>query len=73
MNLMRLIILLLVVWIAMRMLRRLTARPAAPEPARHGTVQAEDTVRCVRCGLYLPRSEALTEGDRYFCCPEHRS
>ena len=29
-------------------------------------------VSCAKCGLHVPRSEALTEGDRYFCCEEHR-
>jgi uncharacterized protein len=29
-------------------------------------------VSCATCGLHLPRQEALSLGDRYFCCEEHR-
>jgi len=29
-------------------------------------------VSCATCGLHLPRQEALPQGDRYFCCEEHR-
>lgn len=29
------------------------------------------TVRCAHCGLFLPKSQAWTERDRYFCCQAH--
>lgn len=29
-------------------------------------------VSCAVCGLHLPRQEALTAGDRHYCCDEHR-
>jgi len=29
-------------------------------------------VSCAKCGLHVPRHEALPLGDRYFCCEEHR-
>jgi len=29
-------------------------------------------VSCATCGLHVPREEALTQDDRYFCCEEHR-
>jgi uncharacterized protein len=32
----------------------------------------EQMVSCGHCGVYLPQSEAVREGDRYFCCNEHR-
>ncbi|MFH1604157.1 MAG: PP0621 family protein [Pseudomonadota bacterium] len=32
----------------------------------------ERMVRCSHCGLYLPQREAVVEGDRFFCCVEHR-
>jgi len=31
----------------------------------------EDTVNCVHCGVYLPKSEAIRQQDKYFCCQEH--
>jgi uncharacterized protein len=29
-------------------------------------------VRCAQCGLHLPEGEAIREGQRFFCSPEHR-
>ncbi len=34
---------------------------------------AEPMVRCEVCGLNVPKSEALTFGERSFCCEEHRT
>ncbi|WP_292921156.1 PP0621 family protein [Nitrosomonas sp.] len=31
----------------------------------------EDTVSCVHCGVYLPKSEAINYQNKYFCCQEH--
>ena len=54
------------VWWLARGFRRKGAAKDAPEPA------PEQMVTCSHCGLYLPRSEAIGEGDRFFCCTEHR-
>lgn len=32
----------------------------------------EQMVHCEHCGLYLPKSEAIGDGGRYFCSAEHR-
>jgi uncharacterized protein len=29
-------------------------------------------VSCATCGLHVPRNEALTQDDRFYCCEEHR-
>lgn len=29
-------------------------------------------VRCAQCGVHLPRSESLMNGDLFYCTPEHR-
>jgi len=39
-------------------------RPPPPAP--------QDMVACARCGVHLPRSEALTHGSRTYCCAEHQ-
>lgn len=39
-----------------------TAGPGAPQAM----------VSCAKCGLHVPRHEALPLGERYFCCEEHR-
>lgn len=62
------LILIFLVLLALRMInvrnariRRTAARDAAPKPA------AEPMVRCVRCGVYLPRAEAKTLSSGYAC------
>ncbi len=32
----------------------------------------EDMVRCAKCGVNLPRSEALLSQGKTYCCDEHR-
>lgn len=34
--------------------------------------QSEDLVKCARCGSYVPKSEAFSDGKDYFCSREHR-
>jgi uncharacterized protein len=61
-----LLILALVVYLAIKAAFR-------PRPRRGGGASAaEDMVACERCGVNLPRSEALAWRGRYFCCEEHR-
>jgi len=30
-------------------------------------------VRCNHCGLFFPESEAIKNGEVYYCCEEHQS
>ncbi|OGA33741.1 MAG: hypothetical protein A3F75_13995 [Betaproteobacteria bacterium RIFCSPLOWO2_12_FULL_64_23] len=65
-KLLLLILAVLAVWWLAKGFRRKDAARDAPEAA------AEKMVTCGHCGLYLPQSEAIGEGDRFFCCAEHR-
>jgi uncharacterized protein len=40
-------------------------------PQQDKTV-AEDMVRCVHCGVHLPKGESILAGGHFFCCAEHR-
>lgn len=42
-------------------------RPMPPQNAA-----PEDMVRCVECGVHLPRSESIMSQGEFFCCDEHR-
>lgn len=33
---------------------------------------SEDMVRCIQCGVHLPKSESIFSGGEYFCCDAHR-
>lgn len=48
-------------------------RPSAPPPpARPPLPPPQDMVACQRCGLHLPRSEAVASGQHHYCCAEHQ-
>jgi len=32
----------------------------------------EDMVRCVQCGVHLPRSESRDSGGKFYCSAEHQ-
>lgn len=34
--------------------------------------QAEDMVRCVHCGVHLPKHESIPAGGEYYCSEVHR-
>jgi uncharacterized protein len=34
--------------------------------------QAEDMVRCVYCGVHIPKSESIMADGKYYCCDAHR-
>ena len=58
-------------WWLIKRLRGKDAAEDAPDSAAHGPAP-EQMVTCNHCGLYLPRNEAIVEGDKFFCCAEHR-
>ncbi|MDH4114613.1 MAG: PP0621 family protein [Burkholderiaceae bacterium] len=65
------LVLAAVVYLAWRSMRRRDAGGSARgRDARPPAPQA--MVSCATCGLHVPRQEALTLGDRFFCCEEHR-
>ena len=68
------VVLSLLVWLAWRILvivrrrsqaQRSRSLPEAPEVT-------EPVVRCDRCGVHVPRSEAIEEGGRHYCSESHR-
>jgi uncharacterized protein len=61
-----LILVVVAVWWLVKGFRRKDAARDAPEAA------PEQMVNCSHCGLYLPQSESIAEGDKFFCCAEHR-
>ena len=34
--------------------------------------EAEDMVRCVHCGVHLPKREGIMAGNEYYCSEAHR-
>ncbi|MFZ9627489.1 MAG: PP0621 family protein, partial [Burkholderiaceae bacterium] len=40
--------------------------------AERAATPAEGMVSCSLCGLNVPRSEAVQQSGRFFCCDDHR-
>lgn len=72
-----LVLLVIVIAIGIWRSRRRAERMQRPAPRRPAPLQPpQDMVECARCGLHLPRGEALLlEGPqpRYYCCAQHRA
>lgn len=64
MNLLRLLIVIALAWMAYRMLKRFLAtrnrRQTRP-------TMVADTVRCQQCGTYVPKSSAVSLGGKWYC------
>ena len=65
------LLLLILAFVALWWLAKGFRSKDAP-PGRAPEAAAEHMVNCAHCGLYLPQSEAVHEGGRYYCCAEHR-
>jgi uncharacterized protein len=63
-----------VVLIAVIVLAYLIVKSHLKKVERSGRRPAkdEDMVRCVQCGVHLPRSESVMSGNRFYCSPDHR-
>ncbi len=69
MNLIRLLLLALGVWLLTRVIKRYMA---SAKRMRNETPRVGTMVRCAQCGLHVPEADAIKYRDRYFCCAEHR-
>lgn len=69
MSLLRLILIGVVLWLLWRAVTASRVR-RAPHAGR-GTAVGH-MLRCERCGLFVPAEEAVREGERTFCCEDHR-
>lgn len=58
-------------YIVFRIWRGGQQRGAATRPPKAAGA-AEAMIRCDHCGLNVPKSEALADGDRWYCSEGHR-
>lgn len=67
------LLLILVVVAAWWLAKGFRRRDAEKDAHKDATEAApEQMVHCSHCGLYLPQSEAIADGDKFFCSAEHR-
>ena len=48
---------------------RLNSRNLQQTRAR--STKTDDMVKCLQCGTYIPRKEAIISGTDKFCCQQH--
>jgi uncharacterized protein len=71
MNLIRLLVIAAVIWLAYVLFKRWLEGKKPPRPGPDGRPQ-ERMVKCDHCGVHVPESQALRSGDQTYCSPEHR-
>jgi uncharacterized protein len=64
------------VLMATRLLTHYTAqrqvkRDQANAPKAQPLSKPEDMVSCAHCHIFLPQSEAIQQGEDFFCCADH--
>lgn len=66
----------LLVLLAIYLFRRALAKPSAPPSEGRASPpagpQAERMVECAHCGLNVPESESVKDGEEVFCSQAHR-
>jgi uncharacterized protein len=54
-----------VVYLLLKSYRKNSTPPQTPP-------QSEDMVRCLQCGVHVPKSESVQDNGQNFCCAAHR-
>jgi len=68
MNLIRLIIIALAIWIAFRIWQNYRAAAKKMPPAPRAI---SDMVACAVCKTHIPENEALRKNDKFYCSQHH--
>lgn len=71
---MKYILVFLVVWVGYHLWRRarIADQAAQERPPQQGNTPMT-MVACAHCGTHLPQTEALSDGDHFYCNAEHRA
>ncbi len=68
----RLLFIIAVVAVVYLLLKSFRRRGQVESDAAAPPGRAEDMVRCIYCGVHLPKSESLLAEGKYYCCEAHR-
>lgn len=69
----KLLLLAVIIWLVYALLKKYSRSVNKDEQTGSVVPPPENMVRCARCGVHLPRSEAILSRDETFCCEAHRS
>lgn len=65
----RILIILIGLWLILRLVKRFIAK-RQPKPDNAPAAQ-DDVVPCARCGVYVPRAEAIHANGTTYCSRAH--
>lgn len=68
----RLLLVLVIFFVIYLLLKSYRKQIRKEELPSEESVHAQDMVRCVYCGVHLPKHESLLIQDKYFCSEAHR-
>jgi len=68
-QLLRIIILLIGVWLVLQIIKRALGTRRTPPPGKPSIAKM---VACAYCGVHVPETEAIRNGEKMYCCEEHR-
>ena len=68
MNLIRLIVIALIVYLVIQIIKRWSANKNAQNK---GKLEEQNMVRCETCQLHLPENEALQKDGKFYCSQAH--
>ena len=71
-----LVVAVVIVYWLLKSYRKQLPGKGAPKESDRGegaSGQAEDMVRCVHCGVHLPKHESILAGGKFYCSEAHRS
>lgn len=73
-NLLLFILVLIGIWWVRRALNRPNDGSGAGSKGRGASRgnSPERMLGCDHCGIHVPESEGVRDGERFFCCEEHR-
>ncbi len=67
----RLIIAAAIIWLLFYVYRRIHNIVANKRQSPPKIAETRDMVRCERCGLHVPITEAVEQAGHYYCSQEH--
>ncbi|MBI5782369.1 MAG: hypothetical protein HZA69_01350 [Gammaproteobacteria bacterium] len=68
-QLLRITIILIGLWLVLTIVKRALASRRTPPTDKPVVARM---VACAHCGVHIPESEAVRDGDKYYCCEEHQ-
>lgn len=71
-HLIKLLLLVVGVWLIYAILKKYRSSLQQDEQAAPPTPAQEDMVRCVQCGVHLPKSESIFSRGEFYCSDDHR-